>query len=607
MSENAISLRNLGKMYTLYNRPGDKVLDALGLAFAVPWRRKLWQEFWALRGLDLDIVKGQRLGIIGRNGAGKSTMLKLICGTLKATEGSVDVRGRIQALMELGTGFHPEFTARQNIRASLSYQGLASDLIRQKEAEILDFAELEDFAEQPVRTYSAGMYARLAFSTATAIEPEILIIDEVLGAGDAYFTGKCIERMERLTHDSGATVLFVSHDLASLQRLCPQCVWIDRGRVQRQGPTLDVIKEYAAIVRREEEVRLRARDMKVLKKQAVMLDRQEDVYDKVLMHLLPANGTPMTDKARIYGLRLLAGGEEVGKIAVGSAMDNSVDYPSYVMASPGFMDWGPPKRDAVGPYREYGDFGGQYGHAPFEFAVPKGLSGEGQPWTLEVTYASSCAFVAEVYDSKSYSRLGVLEAASHRTVALTFDPKLTGAVAKSAADSKPAFDGALSTASELNVGESSTYGTCEVQLTGVKLLDASDNEVRVVEMGAPLQVVMEFDARAELPNPVFVFCVYLSDGQCAAQWAVSGHELGATSVRGRGSVVFALPRLHLGKASYVASAAIFKRLRSDGQEAESYHVLDRCIHFQVQQSLGEAMSRGLCLQPFEAKLVTNDR
>ena len=224
------------------------------------WRKDYYREFWAVCNLHLQIRRGERIGIIGRNGAGKSTLLKLICGNLVPSEGSVPVvAGRIQALMELGTGFHPEFTGRQNIHAALAYQGLPSHEIREKEAAIVDFAELEGFIDQPLKTYSAGMYTRLAFSTATAVEPDILMIDEVLGAGDAYFAGKCFERMRQIAIDSGATVLFVSHDLASVQKLCDRVVWLERGCVRLDGEPLDVSKAYYKTVQQEEAQCLLAR------------------------------------------------------------------------------------------------------------------------------------------------------------------------------------------------------------------------------------------------------------------------------------------------------------------------------------------------------------
>jgi lipopolysaccharide transport system ATP-binding protein len=268
MSDTAIRADDLGKMYRLYRRPADRVLDALGVDRLLFWRRPSYSEFWALRGVRIEVARGERLGIIGPNGAGKSTLLKILCGNVRPSEGGYRVRGQVQALMSLGTGFHPELTGRQNIRASLAYHGLPRRTVASKEEEILDFAELEDFIDQPVKTYSAGMYARLAFATATAIEPEILMIDEILGAGDAYFTGKCVERMKGITEDNGATVLFVSHDLSSVQRLCTRLVWMERGRIRMEGPTPDVLPAYLDHVRAEEDVRHRAEEMHLGRRQA---------------------------------------------------------------------------------------------------------------------------------------------------------------------------------------------------------------------------------------------------------------------------------------------------------------------------------------------------
>ncbi|MFN7098139.1 MAG: ABC transporter ATP-binding protein, partial [Gammaproteobacteria bacterium] len=188
MSNYSIEINNLGKKYCYYDNKFSKVLDLLGFARILD--KKRIKEFWALRNIDLKIEKGQRVGLIGRNGAGKSTLLKMIAGTLSPTEGICKINGKIQALLELGTGFHPEFTGRENIYSSLTLLNYPHKKIQKLEDEIIDFTELEEFIEQPVKYYSAGMYARLAFAVATAIEPEILIVDEVLGAGDASFVIK---------------------------------------------------------------------------------------------------------------------------------------------------------------------------------------------------------------------------------------------------------------------------------------------------------------------------------------------------------------------------------------------------------------------------------
>jgi lipopolysaccharide transport system ATP-binding protein len=413
MTELAIAIRDLGKMYKLYQSPVDKIFDAFGINRWLFWRKHYYQEFWALRGLNLEISKGERLGIIGRNGAGKSTLLKIITGNVAPTEGTVDVKGRVQALMELGTGFHPEFTGRQNIRASLAYQGLSQSVIREKEEEIIDFSELEDFIDQPIKTYSAGMYARLAFTVATVVEPEILIIDEVLGAGDAYFAGKCVERMKRLTEESGATVLFVSHDLGSVQALCDRVIWIQKGVIAGDGKPLNIIKQYSALVRRDEEIRLRARDLKVSKKQAALLENKENIYKQLLFRLVGENGGHPQKYHQIRLIILKTDTEIIGKIEVGSPMDNDPLQMNYILDSPGLMDWGKPEKDNSGYYRIYGNFNGKYAHAPFEFSVPKEkFLDDNSNWYLEILtdYANS-KLAIELYNNQSqkYEIIAILD------------------------------------------------------------------------------------------------------------------------------------------------------------------------------------------------------
>ena len=625
MSDAAIRLRNLGKMYRLYARPGDKVLDTLGLGRWLFWRQKRHQDFWALREMNLEFGRGQRVGIIGRNGAGKSTLLKIICGNAAATEGTVEVHGKIQALMELGTGFHPEFTGRQNVRASLAYQGLPSARVAEKLEEIIDFSELEGFMDQPVRTYSAGMYARLAFATSTSVEPDVLIIDEILSAGDAYFAGKCLERMRDLTERAGATVLFVSHDLGSVQQLCPRTVWIDRGQVRRDGPSMDVVKEYAAVVRQEEDLRLRARDMRVHKRQAAVLKGDEDVFDRLLFHLVmpeatgcgegvppsrPAGILPadlgsansaerqaspsQQGQTRIYSIRLVQGDQEIASIAVGAPQDNSPAYPNYLLTDAAYMDWGPPGKNSTGAYREFGDFGGRYRHAPFELAVPRSCRMDGcAPLVLEIHSGGELPAVVELFDGSAYHRVGSLPVGP--CTDSTFALPTTGAKAEDAGETPTP-----PSAPPVNVHE---YGTLDVRLTAVRLYNAAGVESRVLETGSPARVELDYEAPGEVPDPFFVFCVYLPDGRCASQWGRCSGEMGRAAVQGRGRVVFHLASLHLGRSAYVASAGIFKRRRHDGVEAESYHVLDRCIHFQVLQGAADTVPQGLCLQPVEAEIL----
>lgn len=341
MSEMTIEAENLGKMYRLYKHPRDRVLDAFGLNF---WRKEYFQEFWAIRNLDLKVRKGERLGIIGKNGAGKSTLLKIIVGNVSATEGKLTVNGRIQALMELGTGFHPEFTGRQNISAALSYQGFSQHQIASIEEEIIDFAELDEFIDQPLKTYSAGMYARLAFSTATTVEPDLLVIDEVLGAGDAYFASKCFDRMKRLTQDSGATVLFVSHDMSSVEMLCSKCLWIDRGRKRMEGPVLEVTKTYAQEVRERTAQRVKAKNALMSTEASLSMRKLRENPLQLILCFVRVDGSPI----QVSAVRLYADGLEPIEIKVGAPQDNSTQYDGFVLIDNIFSVWDRPVEDTTG-------------------------------------------------------------------------------------------------------------------------------------------------------------------------------------------------------------------------------------------------------------------
>lgn len=243
--EVAIRLADVSKSYRLYGNPSDRLLDQLNLRRFMFWRGNDadYQLFNALKDVNLTIGAGERVGIIGRNGAGKTTLLKLITQNFEPTLGQVEVNGSVQALLQLGIGFHPEFSGYENIKSALNYNGLVGDELREALDDVIDFVELGDFLHQPMKTYSMGMGARVQFAAATAIRPDILIVDEVLGAGDAYFSAKSAHRMERLT-SAGCTLLLVSHSTAQVLQFCQRCVFMHEGKVREDGPALEVVKHY---------------------------------------------------------------------------------------------------------------------------------------------------------------------------------------------------------------------------------------------------------------------------------------------------------------------------------------------------------------------------
>jgi ABC-type polysaccharide/polyol phosphate transport system ATPase subunit len=238
----AIRAEGLGKCYHLYERPQDRLKQILRRN-----RHQYYREFWAVQDVSFEIPRGGTLGIVGRNGSGKSTLLQLVAGTLTPTAGTVAVSGRVAPLLELGTGFNPDFTGRENVYLNGTVLGLTPDEIETRFDSIARFADIGDFIDQPVKIYSSGMYVRLAFAIATAVRPDVFILDEALAVGDARFQLACYERIQRML-DDGMTLLFVSHDGNAVKRLCERALVLDGGRVAFDGPPNAALNAYSKIL-----------------------------------------------------------------------------------------------------------------------------------------------------------------------------------------------------------------------------------------------------------------------------------------------------------------------------------------------------------------------
>ncbi|MDO2434761.1 MAG: polysaccharide ABC transporter ATP-binding protein [Shewanella sp.] len=234
----SISVKNLSKKYSLYETPGQRLLDIISGG-----RLGNKKDFYALKNFSLDIKKGQSVGILGRNGAGKSTLLQLLSGILTPTDGTVSVNGRVSALLELGAGFNPEFTGRENIALSAMIYDIDLEKNPEKINSIINFADIGDFIDQPVKTYSSGMYVRLAFAISSQVDPDILIVDEALSVGDLKFQSKCLRLIESL-RDKGCTFIFVSHSPRMIELFCDRAIWLESGRVTMDGPPKNVVRAY---------------------------------------------------------------------------------------------------------------------------------------------------------------------------------------------------------------------------------------------------------------------------------------------------------------------------------------------------------------------------
>ena len=279
-----VLVHNVSKLYRLYRRPADRIRELIPFP-----RRARHQEFWALRDINFQVERGETLGIVGPNGCGKSTLLQIICGILQPATGRVLTRGRIAALLELGAGFNPEFTGRENVFLNGEIMGISRGAIERALPSIAAFADIGDFLNRPVKEYSSGMYVRLAFATAIHVEPEILVVDEALAVGDAVFANRCVRKFQEL-RERKITVLFVSHDLSLVKQLSDRALLLVDGRMQALGEPNDVINQYVGLVLEKERADRGPSEQARLSAGFRHGDRASEI---VAVQLLDASGAPV--------------------------------------------------------------------------------------------------------------------------------------------------------------------------------------------------------------------------------------------------------------------------------------------------------------------------
>lgn len=317
-SDIAISVSGVSKVYHIYENPQDRLKQMLWRS-----RRKVYDEFWALRDINFDIHKGETVGIVGRNGSGKSTLLQIICGTLAPTEGTVERNGRLSALLELGSGFNLDFTGRENVYLSGSILGMSKEEIDERFDLIAGFADIGQFIDSPVKHYSSGMFARLAFSVAIHVEPEILIVDEILAVGDAAFQRRCLSKFYDI-REKGCTILFVSHDQYQVKSVCQRALYLDKGRQRLFGPAARVIDTYMVDVEASEATNVPAL---VGTEDKVMTDGESaHELEKIFVHDNSA-GNQILFPYVIQSVRLMSNdGNDVDEIVTGDDLVLSMKY-----------------------------------------------------------------------------------------------------------------------------------------------------------------------------------------------------------------------------------------------------------------------------------------
>jgi lipopolysaccharide transport system ATP-binding protein len=298
-----ISVGDLAKCYQIYDKPQHRLLQTL-----LRGRKRYYRDFWALNGVSFDVMRGETFGIIGRNGSGKSTLLQLICGTLTPSRGDIRVNGRVAALLELGAGFNPEFTGRENVYLNATVLGLSHAEIDQRFDRIAAFADIGEFIEQPVKTYSSGMFVRLAFAVIAHVDADVLVIDEALAVGDAFFTQKCM-RFLREFREHG-TILLVSHDLQAVMSLCDRALWLDAGQMRNVGLPKVVCEEYVSSIHGSGPVKQQIADDAAAPAGTVPGLSSEEFgrgYSRITgVELLDAEGAPLGMAREAQPVRLIA-------------------------------------------------------------------------------------------------------------------------------------------------------------------------------------------------------------------------------------------------------------------------------------------------------------
>jgi lipopolysaccharide transport system ATP-binding protein len=573
----AIRLLSVSKSYTIYPNPGYRLLDFLGLKRWLKEGRH-YRAFWALRDINLEIPVGGKVAFVGRNGAGKSTLLRLISGNTVSTSGIVEVNGHCEALLELGTAFNPEFSGRENIYTALAYQGIIGQAAREKFWEVVDFAELDEFIDQPVRTYSSGMYLRLAFSVATAVTPEILIIDEILAAGDAYFQSKCLARIEELTSGPKTTILFVSHNLDAAQRLCDTFVWIDRGRIMAVGPSMEVRLAYEHSIRRQRQIHLRGRNLKLHRDSLSVLQAANESGVHVLGQFKLDGDGAQAAGPNIEFIRLYAQGTLAEEIRVGDAMDDAEHYPSFIINNADDKCWGPPQQNA----NHFTRFvqGGQNGANGAKFALflaHDDFTAADFQLELEVAYQDSSA-------SACYLELSAGQAGLHRLLSLEHAEdnswKTARAVVprwiyappgsegdklpKQGANRRPDYNNKSNNISKVRPEQ--RFGTGQVLIEKLQLLNEQGEECFVFQHAMPMSVVLTYQTQDETligSTMLWTLTVQRVDG-VRVIFVMSALQNQVFPIQSRGKLRLRFDSLLLTSGTYWVTTGLFGELNLHG-------------------------------------------
>jgi ABC-type polysaccharide/polyol phosphate transport system ATPase subunit len=551
--DTVIAAQDLTKIYKLYKNPQARLLDLFGLL-----RRKegAYTQHAALDGVSFRVRRGEKLALIGRNGAGKSTLLKLVTGTIKPTAGTLQVQGHTTALLQIGTGFHPEFTGRQNVVAYLACLGVSGAGARARVAEIIEFSELQEYIDQPLKTYSTGMAARLMFSTATSLAPDLLVLDEVLGVGDAYFARKSYERIRDLCLGKGTTVLLVTHDVYSASQICDRMIWLERGKVLMDGASPTVVKAYEDSIREQEEHRLR------LRKQQRMQELQQEQPRPpmmVLVELRAPNNQPLPGPVHFSRLDLVRGAETVASLPLGAEAfgPESISHLQREACC-----WGEPAPWQGRQTRPMQNYGSPFHKVAGVFVLPAAVAEAdlaGARLVVDAWSQEACELRAHVFINGAGRNLGSLTLPSGHweTLDLPLTPQETAAAPK----------GNLP---EINTA--GVHGTGTIRIHDVKAL-GPDGETHLLHHGEPFTLLVHY----EIPHPRLseraqVVVALHRDGVQDVCRLITRDLLFEATRRPRGSIRLHLPRLPLAPGKYTVTVLIARQGYYDEEQVLFYSI-----------------------------------
>lgn len=569
MSEVAIQATNLTKVYRLYSRPAYRFLDMFGLLKPRPGA---FTEHTALGGINLEIRRGEKVAIIGRNGAGKSTFLKLVTNVLQPTAGSLRVVGDVHALLQIGTGFHPDFTGRENVRAYLAQLGLSGAEAARRCEDAIAFAELEEYIDQPVKVYSTGMAMRLMFAASTAITPDLLVLDEVLGVGDAYFAQKSYDRMRELCDRNGSTLLLVTHDIYSATRMCNRVIWLERGVVAMDGQAAAVVKAYAESIRAQEEHRLR------LKNQAQLAggtsDKRLDRAAPLLLEIQASSSRLQPCPVYFSRITLVGGGQVVAELPLGDA---AVDPSRGSHLVEEGSSWGEALEWRGRVARPMLNYGSPFHKVAGAFALPNELLSDGSSLTLRLDYWSdeSCDLRVRCYRGGLVEDLGTLS-----TVAGGWSTHLASYTPSIAAH---ASDALIPTEAPF------LQGSGAIVISGFAMIDAAGGETYTVRHGEEITFRIQYQIRKQgLREKAQVFIV-VSRNNIERVCKFMTDELCFDEPRAAAGVVeMRLPKMMLGAGQYSVAVQIsaegyveqeFKKFFS--VDPDVYHCIMYALEFTV--------------------------